>query len=206
MKTTKRLSILAGVAAAALGFGATGTAHATAPASVRTTPAPHAVAPAVPKGVRMPTATPVGTFRLKNYGWGNYCLSITSTANGSRTALAQCANSGQAYLNQAWTVYPEGGDGESGTWYEAVNEASGLCLDGDANNLTGGAVVQTWYCNNHTNQRWGFAMNLNYTQHIVNLDAYEYQNNDRFLLDMSSNLQRLWSYSGSANQYWSWIA
>jgi hypothetical protein len=74
-----------------------------------------------------------------------------------------------------------------------------------ASNLTGGAAVQTWSCNNNDNQRWGFTMNLNYTQHIKNLDAYNDGWNDRFLLDMDTNLQRLWSDSGSNNQYWTWV-
>ncbi|WP_104815367.1 RICIN domain-containing protein [Kitasatospora sp. MMS16-BH015] len=144
--------------------------------------------------------TPVGTFRLKNYGWGNYCVAATGGI-GARTALAPCADT----ASQKWTIYPVGGAGESGTWYVAVNAGNGLCLDGDVHNLTGGAAVQTWSCNNNTNQRWGFTMNLNYTQHIKNLDAYTDGWNSRFLLDMDTNLQRLWADNGANNQYWAWI-
>ncbi|MEU2866957.1 RICIN domain-containing protein [Streptomyces mirabilis] len=145
--------------------------------------------------------SPVGTFRLKNYGWGNYCVAATGGI-GTRTALAPCANTD----SQKWTIYPKGDEGTGGTWYEAVNVATGLCLDADANNLTGGAAVQTWTCNGTGQQRWGFTMNVNYTQHIKNLEAYRLSYNDRFLLDMDSNLQRVWSDSGSNNQYWTWIA
>lgn len=145
--------------------------------------------------------TAVGTFRLKNYGWGNYCIAATGGI-GARTALAPCANTD----SQKWTIYPEGDEGMGGTWYEAVNVATGLCLDADANNLTGGAAVQTWTCNGEGQQRWGFTMNVNYTQHIKNLQAYRTNWNDRFLLDMDGSQQRVWSDSGSNNQYWTWIA
>lgn len=141
--------------------------------------------------------TAVGTFRLKNAGWGNYC--VADTGGGNRTALSPCANT----ASQQWTIYPAGDEGMGGTWYNAVNVATGLCLSADQNNLRGGAVVWTKACDGGGQDRWGFRMNVNYN--IKNLEAYRSYLNDRFLLDMDGSQQRVWSDSSSNNQYWTWI-
>jgi Ricin-type beta-trefoil lectin domain-like len=156
-----------------------------------------AVVPRFPVGAKA-DGSPVGTVRLRNYGWGNYCIQ-QGGRNGSRTLFEACANSGAAFNSQAWTIYDE-----SNGWYELVNVATGLCLDADNNHLTSGAAVQTWFCNGQQQQHWGMSIKLNYAQRIKNKAAYNYQNNDRFLLDTQSNLQRLWSDGGTSdvNQYW----
>jgi hypothetical protein len=147
----------------------------------------------------------LGTFRIQNSGWtggsGKPMCLWGAGGNGARTYIQKCSSDS----HDEWTFYPIGGGGQSGSWYELVNVATGLCLDADANNLTGGAVVQAWGCNQSWQQRWRFTPRTNYYQRVANLagDAANSWANDRFYLDMDASYQRLWSSDSSSNQFWS---
>jgi hypothetical protein len=146
--------------------------------------------------------SPVGTFILKNEGWG-YCLTGFNAGPGYATSISPCNGSAL----QKWTTYPIGDEGfGGGPYYEVVNVATGLCLSTDGNE-TGGARVETDNCNSGEDQRWGAKMQLSYYQHLKNLGAYSQSWNDRFQLDMNTYpFQRLWSQNSSPNQVWSWFA
>ncbi|MFC1414112.1 RICIN domain-containing protein [Streptacidiphilus sp. N1-12] len=158
---------------------------------------------AVPASARADDS--LGTFKIQNSGWTGgsktpMCL-WGAGGNGARTYVQKCSNDN----HDRWTFYPIGSAGQPGSWYELVNVATGECLDADANNLTGGAQVQSWGCNQAYQQRWRFTPRTNYYQRVANLggDAANSWANDRFYLDMDAQYQRLWSSDSSNNQLWS---
>jgi len=167
------------------------------------------VTPVKVRGIQ-PTAQPVGSFVVMNQWWGSGCMGDGYYSPGYQAVTTVCNFSNPNGSGQLWDIYPIGAEGNGGTWYEVVNHLTGLCLDADANHLrSNGDHVQTWYCNNESQQRWGFTMTTNYTQRWVNMAAYEIWLNDTFLMDSdisnpyaSYQHIQLWQSVGGTNQYW----
>ncbi|MFB9235595.1 ricin-type beta-trefoil lectin domain protein [Plantactinospora siamensis] len=73
--------------------------------------------------------------------YGNKCLDVPGTSNGSRARIMSC-NGGS---NQQWRINSDG---------TIVGVGSGLCLDVNGAGTANGSAVQIWTCNGGSNQQW----------------------------------------------------
>ncbi len=73
--------------------------------------------------------------------YGNKCLDVPGTTNGSRARIETCTGG----TNQQWRVNADG---------TIVGVGSGLCLDVNAAGTANGSAVQIWTCNGGSNQSW----------------------------------------------------
>ena len=89
------------------------------------------------------------------------------------------------------------------TWYNVVNQKSGLCLDATGKGTSNGTTVQQWACGSQQyNQEWQFQSQGTGIYSIVNRNAPSES------VDVTNNgtsdgsLLQLWSYGGGSNQQW----
>ncbi|GIJ51416.1 galactosylceramidase [Virgisporangium aliadipatigenens] len=73
--------------------------------------------------------------------YGNKCLDVPGTANGTRARILGCTGG----TGQQWRVNADG---------TIVGVASGLCLDVNGAGTANGTAVQIWTCNGGANQSW----------------------------------------------------
>ncbi|HTJ66148.1 MAG TPA: arabinofuranosidase catalytic domain-containing protein [Actinospica sp.] len=88
------------------------------------------------------------TFTADNSG---LCLAVPSTSSGAQLDQATC-NSSTA---QSFSLVPNAGINTT-TWYEVVDEATGLCASAAGSSTANGTAVQEQPCTGATNQRWQF--------------------------------------------------
>ena len=88
------------------------------------------------------------TFAADNSG---LCLDAPSTSSGAQLEQEAC-NSSTA---QAFSLVPNSGINTS-SWYEVVNEGSGLCASAAGGSTANGTAVQELACTGATSQLWQF--------------------------------------------------
>jgi Alpha-L-arabinofuranosidase B, catalytic/Carbohydrate binding module (family 6)/Ricin-type beta-trefoil lectin domain-like len=88
------------------------------------------------------------TFAADNSG---LCIDAPSTSSGVQLQQDSCNGS----TAQAFTLVPNAGINAS-SWYEVVNEASGLCATAAGGSTANGAAVQDSACTGATSQLWQF--------------------------------------------------
>jgi len=88
------------------------------------------------------------TFTADNSG-----LCIEAPSNSSGVQLAQYTCNGST--SQAFSLVPNAGINAS-SWYEVVNEGSGLCATAAGGSTANGTAVQQSACTGATSQRWQF--------------------------------------------------
>jgi hypothetical protein len=89
------------------------------------------------------------TFVADNSG---LCLDAPSTGSGVQLVQSTC-NSSTA---QAFSLVPNSGINTS-SWFEVVNEGSGLCASAAGGSTANGTAVQQLACTGATSQLWQFA-------------------------------------------------
>jgi hypothetical protein len=136
------------------------------------------------------------TFVADNSG---LCLDAPSNTSGVQLVQSTC-NSTSA---QAFSLVPNSGINSS-SWFEVVNEGSGLCASAAGGSTANGTAVQQLACTGATSQLWQFApTSVSGTYEVVNENAESEGESWNITGGVGATAPgdtlQIWNYGGTGN-------
>lgn len=146
-----------------------------------------------------PVLLPTGYYDFVDANSG-LCLSVPNGAKTSGIPLQVSACNGSP--SQSFVIGSISTSINSGSWYEALNGMSGMCVTGPGTSISNGAVLVQATCGTLLNQEWRFQpTSAGYTG-VLNVSASSLAWDDTGASLANGTTMQLWTWLSGSNQQW----
>ncbi len=134
--------------------------------------------------------------------WSQWTTSANFSLNGNLGGInGGGVNTGAGSGGTTTPTTP--GTVSTSTWYNVVNQKSGLCLDATGKGTSNGTTVQQWACGSQQyNQEWQFQSQGTGVYSIVNRNAPAQAVDVTGMATANGSPLQTWTYGGGTNQQW----